>query len=247
MLTFHEINNLFWNFVKDYDMKETDILQKVVHTFAVANICFDASSRFNMNKDEQILCYMIGMFHDLGRFEQWQRYSSFEDSKTPINHGLLGKEIFLNRFTPKSLDITEEQYNLIANTIHYHLVRYEGSDPTLWKYLEIIHSSDAYDNVRNTALGVHLHNTYNDGYSQELLDKFLSGEKIYMYPALTKVDRLLKSIGNAYCVTIDFMRQEIINKNYFETIFNSYKQYLTKEDQDTLRFATDHIKKNYKA
>jgi hypothetical protein len=53
MQIFHKVNDLFWKFVSKYDFKDDHILQKVVHTFCVANHCFDASCRFNMNEEEK--------------------------------------------------------------------------------------------------------------------------------------------------------------------------------------------------
>lgn len=246
MQIFHKVNNLFWNFVKQYDFQETRILQKVVHTFCVANHCFDASCRFQMTEQERAVCYMIGMFHDLGRFEQWKRYQSYDDNRTPINHGELGKEIFLRDFTPELLEISQEHYDIIANCILHHLIRFEGDDPILWKYLEIIHSADSYANLLNTSIGSHELKDYADGYTPMLLEKFMNGEKIYMYSSDTKVDRLLKSIGNAYCVTIDYMRIEVLHKNYFDTIFNTYEKFLNPEDKLIVRKAVDYIKANYK-
>ena len=79
-----------------------------------------------------------------------------------------------------------------------------------------------------------------------LLEKFLNNEKIYMYSSDTKVDRLIKSIGNAYCVTIDFMRQEIVHKNYFEIIYKTYEKSLNPEDKLIVRKAVDHLKANYR-
>ena len=245
MKTYHDVNKIFWDFVNKFDTSDPSILKKIVHTYAVANNCFDTACRFQFNEEERIFCYMIGMFHDLGRFEQWSKYKTYDDNVSE-NHGEIGRRIFLSEFTPELLELTQDRFNLLADTILYHIKEFSGDDNTLWKYLNIIHSADAYDNLLNTAIGTHVMSSLSDGVTEFLFEKFLNNEKIFKYTIKTKLDRILKSIANAYCISIDFMRSNVITKNYFEIIYDKYVDILCDDDKIILRQAIDHLIDTYR-
>ena len=245
MKHFHEINKVFWNFVHKYDTDDISIQKKFIHTFVVANNCFDIASTLGFNDTDTEFCYIMGICHDLGRFEQWKKYNTYDDSKFE-NHGDMGKEILLAQFTPEDLFITKEQYDLLAETIVYHVREYKGDNQTLLKYLPIIHSADAYSNVVNVAQGNHYIADYPNGYSQEMLDKIYNFEKVYSMPSNTKLDRIFKSLGNTFCLYFDYMRQEVITKNYLDHYYTTYEQHLIPEEKQILRDVIDYLKQNYK-
>lgn len=244
MLGYHEINKIFWDFVHDFDANDVGILRKIVHTFSVAKNCYESACRYNFNEEDRLFCYLMGMFHDLGRFEQWTKYKTFEDCRTE-NHGVIGRRVLESRFTPESLELTPERFKLLGDTIQYHIMQYPGSDENTWTYLNIIHSSDAYDNIINTSIGGFKLSDYADGYTEEIFDKFMKGEKVYMYPSDTKLDRLFKSIGNAFCVSVDIMRSDIIEKNYFDVIYNQYVNDLNDADKEVFTKAINNLKTTY--
>ena len=65
---------IFTNFVKEnYDLEDELIELKYNHTKRVANLMILIASKMNLSTREIILAYLIGLFHDLGRFEQVNR------------------------------------------------------------------------------------------------------------------------------------------------------------------------------
>ena len=81
-----EYNVLFWNFVNKYDTNNTNILRKVIHSFQVADICFSIACQKGLDESKRNFCYLMGLFHDLGRFEQWKIYNTYDDNKS-VDHG----------------------------------------------------------------------------------------------------------------------------------------------------------------
>ena len=47
------------------------------------------SNKLNLSKTDKELAKIIGLYHDIGRFEQDKRYDSFNDKKT-FDHGDYG-------------------------------------------------------------------------------------------------------------------------------------------------------------
>ena len=83
----------FFNaYVAGYDTESEWIWRKHEHTIRVADNCRVLADDLKFNAYNTDLAELIGLFHDIGRFEQWRVYQSFSDDKT-IDHADLGVKI----------------------------------------------------------------------------------------------------------------------------------------------------------
>ncbi len=62
---------------------------------------------------------VIGLFHDLGRFEQYTQYQTFDDNKS-LNYALLGVELLQQNAL--LTEFPSEIQDLICTAIEYHNV-----------------------------------------------------------------------------------------------------------------------------
>ena len=108
---------IFTQYVKKYDLKEPAIMDKFHHSFRVMEFSRDIAISLNLNAEDIMLASIIGLFHDIGRFEQWTNYKTFVDNAS-VDHGDLSVEI-LEMIMPK---ITENQYikEVIIKAIKNH-------------------------------------------------------------------------------------------------------------------------------
>ncbi|MGN0961655.1 MAG: hypothetical protein ACI4PF_05610, partial [Christensenellales bacterium] len=127
----------------------------------------------------------------------------------------------------------------------YHIDIYKGNDETLLKYLKIIHSADAYANLINFSLGNQNLDGLEDGYSEEILNKFYNNEPLFNVSVNTKLERLLKSLSATSCIKFPLLRKEVIDKNYIEIFYDTYEQVLNSEDRIVYRKAVDYLKNHY--
>ena len=81
-----DYNMLFFNIVSKYDISDSNIVRKIIHSYDVAKICYSIASNLNLDENERNFCYLIGLFHDLGRFKQWEIYKTYND-KDSVDHG----------------------------------------------------------------------------------------------------------------------------------------------------------------
>ena len=65
---------------------------KIDHTYRVAELCERIAKAEQMEKTEVDLAWLLGMLHDVGRFEQLRRYGTFSDADS-IDHAALGADI----------------------------------------------------------------------------------------------------------------------------------------------------------
>ncbi|MBR1797304.1 MAG: HD domain-containing protein [Clostridiales bacterium] len=109
----------FKDYISDYDLNDDKIRLKAVHTYKVAENSERIALSLELSPDDVDLAWLIGMLHDIGRFEQLRRYHTFIDADS-IDHAqfgadLLFKEGLIRRF------IDEDIYDgLIESSIRMH-------------------------------------------------------------------------------------------------------------------------------
>ena len=79
----------FDEYVFNYDMDDPDINYKYYHSYRVMEVMELLAKKLNMNEKDIHLAKVIGLLHDIGRFEQDKLYDSFKDDK--MDHGNYGE------------------------------------------------------------------------------------------------------------------------------------------------------------
>ena len=81
------------------------------------DLCVDIAKSLNMNQDDVELSALCGLLHDIGRFEQWKRYGTYNDSQS-VDHGDLGAELLKERDLINAFSMTN--HNTILNAVKNH-------------------------------------------------------------------------------------------------------------------------------
>lgn len=239
-ITIQTYNQIFWDTVTKFDTANSNILRKIIHSYSVAENCFKIACHFQLNKKERELSYLIGLFHDIGRFEQWKLYQTYND-KQSVDHGDLGAEI-LTKLDYNLFNISKEDFKIMIKAIKYHTKPYDGSDEKVKFYNEIIKNADAFANVITTANGAQQMTVDADGVSQQILDDFKNLKPLWIYSPKTKLDRALMLTACSYYVKYDFLRKEILQNNYIDIMYQTFSQYLSNEDKQKYKDAVDTLK-----
>ncbi len=82
----------FQEYTDAYDASDEKTALKIKHTYRVAGLCEQIARSEGMTKEEQDLAWLLGMLHDIGRFEQLRQYHTFIDADS-VDHAALGAEI----------------------------------------------------------------------------------------------------------------------------------------------------------
>ena len=68
----------FEAYLDEYDRADDKIHLKIVHTYGVVDAAEDIARRMGLDEEDVQLAKVIGLLHDIGRFEQIKRFDSFE-------------------------------------------------------------------------------------------------------------------------------------------------------------------------
>ena len=82
----------FEKYLRNFDLENSKIRLKQEHTFGVVKAADYICSREGMGEEDRELALLIALLHDIGRFEQFTVYKTYNDLKS-IDHGSLGVNI----------------------------------------------------------------------------------------------------------------------------------------------------------
>lgn len=85
----------FQEYVNNYDITKEMIRLKVEHTYRVSALCEQIAESIGLSKEEVDLAWLIGLLHDIGRFEQQKNFGTFIDADS-IDHAKYGEAILFH-------------------------------------------------------------------------------------------------------------------------------------------------------
>lgn len=275
-----KITAAFDKYVKEYDLENPKIRLKYEHTFHVAANCEAIAEDVFENgticpaagtdtktaafavggrgagdraagEGAADTAWLIGMLHDIGRFEQLKRFDTFNDSLS-IDHAAFGADLL---FGPDRLieNFTDRRdlYPLIEEAIRDHsLYRIpKNLDPVTKAFCDIIRDADKIDILR-----VNFAVPQSDIYSlpeEEIAESAISPEVLEIAMRenraiprdlhRTPADHFVGHICLCYELVYEKSRQMAVDQGYLEKLF-AYP--FTKEKtRASLQELKEHMKK----
>lgn len=237
----------FINYANKYDLTDPMIKLKLSHSLRVMEVSNELAKMMNLNEEDTEIATIIGLLHDIARFEQQTNYHTFRDSDS-IDHGDLAFEI-LNKDIRKYVD-NDKYDSLIKTAIKNHNkfeIEQDLNERELF-FCKLIRDADKLDilyeatyefwqnnrdEVNNSELNEHVYNSFKN---HELV-KRIKGEN---YDNINNVITVL-----AFIFDINFKESfEIIyNKNYINKIIDSFN-YKDQDVQETIRTTANEYIKN---
>ena len=108
----------FDEYVSNYDMFDPDINYKYYHSYRVMDVMELLAKKLNMNEKDIHLAKVIGLLHDIGRFEQDKLFNSFKDGK--FDHGNYGVEVLKENNFLDNFNIDKEDYEVVYKAVDNH-------------------------------------------------------------------------------------------------------------------------------
>ena len=126
-----KVRQAFEEYTSHYDPEDYKIVLKIRHTYRVADLSDRIAESLGLSGPDRDLAWLIGMLHDIGRFEQVRRYNTFIDANS-VNHAhlsadLLFKEGLIDAFVSVHKtseagpgDQSAEALPLIEKAVRFH-------------------------------------------------------------------------------------------------------------------------------
>ncbi len=181
--------------------------------------------------NQKRIAEVIALFHDIGRFEQFIKYRTYNDVRS-VNHCLLGLKVLGET---KALEGVEgKERELIERAIEYHGLRElpRGLDGECLLFSRLIRDADKLDilyvvteyyrQYRDNPQEFMLELEFPDeqGYSAELVEKILRGRQIDYGELRTLNDAKLLQLGWVYDVNFTVILKRIKQRRFLEMLID---------------------------
>ena len=110
---------VFKQYVEEYNPEDEKIKIKIAHIERVSQIAKKLAEQLNLDEEDIELAELIGLLHDIGRFEQARVYKTFRD-KDSINHGEYGVKILFDNGLIREFIATDRFDEIIKLAILNH-------------------------------------------------------------------------------------------------------------------------------
>ena len=245
MIDVKQAESDFVEYVKKYDLNDFKIKLKLSHSIRVEQYAKQIAQSIELNDEDVEIATMIGLFHDVGRFEQIKRYNTFIDAES-IDHAHLEIEILKETKWIEKYINNSDVITMIYDAIEYHN-KLKINDTIQGKTLvfaKIIRDADKIDilelpKFEGEAQIYNLPEIKECKISQEVYNEFFENKLIDGNKLKNGADKLVYSMG--YIYDLNYKKSfEILKKN--NSIDNLMKMAENSQDEANFEKIKQHIK-----
>lgn len=218
-------------FYGDDEFVNANLKMKEQHSLATCKEMMYLAERLKLSDNQKRIAEVISLFHDIGRFEQFVRYRTYNDPRS-TNHCLLGLEVLRRK---KVLDeVEQKEKELIEKAIEYHGLKElpDDLDGDCLLFSKLIRDADKIDvfyvvtqyyrEYRDNpqAFKLKLELPDEPGYSDEVVNKVLRGRQISYNELRTLNDMKLCQLGWVYDVNFTATLKRIKQRKFLEMLID---------------------------
>ena len=140
------LEKAFDEYVSHYNLKNKDIYLKYTHSYRVMKLQEKYAKLLGFSMEDIELARVIGLLHDLGRFEQLRVYKTYDDSKS-IDHADYSCTQLFSKKEIEKFVTNKDWYPIIEFAIRYHNKKIlpEIEDKRMMMHAKLIRDTDKID------------------------------------------------------------------------------------------------------
>lgn len=140
--------SVFLDYVNNFDLNDKRVLLKLDHSKRVRDLSLKYARILNYNEADIKLAEFIGLYHDIGRFNQIKEYQTFNDSIS-IDHGLEGIRVLFDEGLIDKFNFDDYEKEIIKFAIknHNQFEIEETDDERKLMHAKLIRDTDKTDIV----------------------------------------------------------------------------------------------------
>ena len=229
----------FKKYVQGYHTEDEKVRLKIEHTYRVADFCEKIALSLGLSAEDVDLAWLIGLLHDIGRFEQLKNYGTFQDALS-IDHAQYGAEILFEQGKIRDYAAEEEEDGLIRTAVAYHSAYRipEGLEERTERFCHIIRDADKIDILR-VNVEFPLEEIYNVSsrelrsgqVTEEVMNSFEEEHAVLRSLKKTAVDNVVGHISLVYELVFPVSLQMVEEQGYLEKLMQFWSDNPVTEEQ----------------
>ena len=227
MIDIEKAKEAFIKYTENYDLKIKAIERKQKHSLRVMELSTKIATELKLSQDEINLATLIGLLHDIARFEQYAQYKAYRDADS-FDHGDYGVKI-LNKDIRNYID-TDEYDKIIKCAVKNHN-KYKIEDGLTEKerlFCKIVRDADKLDIFFEAETmfwkdDIDRINVEKCAITDEIMETILNKETIKIKKGDNELVRLLSMIAFVFDINFKPSLSIIKNKKYIDSILNRFE------------------------
>lgn len=240
-----DIDKNFREYVSSYDMNNIKIKLKHNHSYRVKEMSQYLSEYLHLDDENKYIASVIGLLHDIGRFEQTKLYDTFKDFE--LDHADFGVKLLFEEGLIRKFVETDKYDNIIYVSIKNHnkLNVEPGLDDITLMHSKIIRDADKIDILYILAvLGEYPFKDDVNFISKEVDEEFLANKSVDNKNVKTLSDDILRILSFIYDINYDFTYKYILDNKFIEKLYEKItnKELFKKYFDHALEYMKEGIK-----
>lgn len=218
----------FEEYVSYYNSKEEKVRLKIEHTFRVSELCERIALSQNLSPEDVDLAWLIGLLHDIGRFEQLRNFGTFSDADS-IDHAGYGADILFQRGLIREYVGEREEDALIETAVRFHSAYRipDNLDERKVLFCNIIRDADKIDIIKvnvefplEEIYNVSTEELRNCVITEEVMQSFEEEHAVLRSLKKVPVDNVVGHISLVYELVFPISLQIVKEQGFLEKLMN---------------------------
>lgn len=231
----------FKKYVEKYDINNPKIRLKIAHIERTSAIARKMAESLKLSKEDVELAELIGLLHDIGRFEQVKKYGTFVDHLSE-NHAKIGVDTLFKDGLIRNF-IEDSKYDKI---IELAIINHNKDKKDITKnisdrenlHIKLIRDSDKTDilyilTFEDEKAVWESDNLEEEKFTDEIFREFIEDHNIVYKNRKTHADTLICHFAYAFDFNFDYGLKYVLDNKYYEKL---YKRFNFKDEETKKRF-----------
>jgi len=217
-MDYNKASIAFENYIKKYDLKNDKIKLKYKHTYQVAQISELLVKSLNLSNEDIELAKIIGLLHDIGRFEQIKRFDNFKDKN--FDHADYGIKILFEDNLIKKFVLENKYDEIIYNAIKHHnkISIPNNLDERTSMFCKIIRDADKIDIYR--VLSREYEENFIETIDNKIINNFRLNKVINHDLINNRTEKIILDFALIFDINYKQSFKILKDKNYLEDFIN---------------------------
>lgn len=222
MVNFDKVEKEFNDYVNNYDLNDSNINYKYYHSKRVMQNCISLAKNIGLSIEEVLIAGLIGLLHDIGRFEQYKVYNTFNDSKS-IDHGDYAIDILFKDKYIRSYIVDNSYDEIIKKSILYHNKHEIGEcDEKELLFCKIIRDADKLDIFKHYVEDSKAIVFKTDNVTENVYKSFFEKKALNFNDIKTSADMKILQVSMFFDLNFKYSYDIIKEKDYFNILIDRY-------------------------
>lgn len=240
MIDLEKAEREFKKYVNQYDVTDGKIQLKIRHTYQVVKMSRKMALDLKLNKEEVELAQLIGLLHDIGRFEQLKVTNGYVDFHG-FDHAEYGVKVLFEENKIRDFIVDDQYdsilYQAIKNHNKYQINTQNLSDSELL-HIKLIRDSDKTDIFRvnieekgEDCATASKEKMEIDNISSEVYYQIKQKQMIHKEVAKTPLDRYLTVVAYPFDYNFTVGLQYVKKENFVNRLINKFNYQIPETKQ----------------